>query len=473
MPGGTFCAETSKAPRLPSSLRPFLKVTSEDLNAYAEPLKAKGPKSRAAIELLLHAHREFPDRFLTEGRNVFELLHDALRSWDDEDIATIIEAVLKDVSSGLNVQAIELAGWIQAHIDDEKRVRATNVVHCLQCRPPKEFRVLRVLSIAGYEKIVFKATWNAKMRNVALKKLIRLDGSSSTNELFAHGLSVNHPNIIETFPFKTDDGSMFFAEELLPDIIREDQDLGQIEIANLLRDMLNAASSLESEEYIHGDIKPDNIGRSHSRYLLLDFGTCQSAEKPTKATGSYRTRAPEVLLDEMALSFASDIWAIGATVFRLLCKRFPLLTHQDTWPAHADVSGRHRVLELLQSRAKSEYTVRIKSQEIPEPFRQVLTRMLAEKPNDRGTARELLGICEQTLGAYLRTGTAPRAFSPMEELACLSEFLTDEPSLALMSYDDRRTLHATLQRIERSPALGEDGKAALEALRRRLPGDAK
>ena len=49
---------------------------------------------------------------------------------------------------------------------------------------------------------------------------------------------------------------------------------------------------------VHGDIKPDNIGKKEGRFVLLDFGICRSAEKftaDTTATGSLRTRAPELL----------------------------------------------------------------------------------------------------------------------------------------------------------------------------------
>src|SRR5262249_33780923 len=127
------------------------------------------------------------------------------------------------------------------------------------------------------------------------------------------------------------------VEEKLPSVLDDGwRASGVYESANLLHDVAQALSYLHEElRLVHGDVKPDNIGRRDGLFILLDFGVCRPECKFTtevKATGSLRTRAPELFLTgkyEQGQANKADVWAIGATVFKAITGRFPFLTTDE------------------------------------------------------------------------------------------------------------------------------------------------
>lgn len=81
---------------------------------------------------------------------------------------------------------------------------------------------------------------------------------------------------------------------------------------------------------VHRDIKPQNILVGYEndglRARLSDFGLAKQANRLTllaTAAGTLAFKPPEALGDHSADSLASDIWALGVTLYRLLTDRFP------------------------------------------------------------------------------------------------------------------------------------------------------
>jgi serine/threonine-protein kinase len=81
---------------------------------------------------------------------------------------------------------------------------------------------------------------------------------------------------------------------------------------------------------VHRDIKPQNILVGYEndglRARLSDFGLAKQANRLTllaTAAGTLAYKPPEALGAHSADSLASDIWALGVTLYRLLTDRFP------------------------------------------------------------------------------------------------------------------------------------------------------
>jgi serine/threonine protein kinase len=132
------------------------------------------------------------------------------------------------------------------------------------------------------------------------------------------------------------------------------------EAANLLRDIASALAFIQGKQLVHGDVKPDNIGFEDGRYILLDFGICRSEEafsEDSTPTGSLRTRAPELLLGIQTHSHASDLWALGATVYNAVTGRFPLLDVGEQPPRVSDGSRRKVFEKALVSGESTERVV--------------------------------------------------------------------------------------------------------------------
>ena len=122
----------------------------------------------------------------------------------------------------------------------------------------------------------------------------------SSHERSSHPLNIRHPNIIETY-FESNGSETFLVEEWLPEVL-SDRWLtsGLQQTANLFYSLVKAIEKVHELGYVHGDVKPDIIGKKDDRFVLLDFGICRPKNEftaDTTATGSMRTRAPELLAD--------------------------------------------------------------------------------------------------------------------------------------------------------------------------------
>src|SRR5262249_17402572 len=132
------------------------------------------------------------------------------------------------------------------------------------------------------------------------------------------------------------------------------------EAANLLNDIGHALVYLYGElGLVHGDIKPANIGRKGGSYILLDFGICRRAcefKGDATATGSLRTRAPELFLtDKYPHPDKADVWSLGATVFNAVVGRFPFVDEGESVPRVSKPAEREAFEAVLKKRILEQW----------------------------------------------------------------------------------------------------------------------
>ena len=172
---------------------------------------------------------------------------------------------------------------------------------------------------------------------------------------------MKHPNIIETYYLTNNDNEGFFIEEYLPEVLNDEWNSNGIhEAANLLYNIGSALDELHQLNKVHGDVKPDNIGKRGENYILLDFGICRNIEEFTNditATGSLRTRAPELLAINKydGDPTKADVWALGATVFNAIVGHFPLFEKGEKPPRITKPEERINFEQILKRRAEQEW----------------------------------------------------------------------------------------------------------------------
>jgi serine/threonine-protein kinase len=147
---------------------------------------------------------------------------------------------------------------------------------------------------------------------------------------------VGHPGAVSVFEHgETDDGSAYLAmerlhgESLAERIGRSELPLP--ELLDILDQVLDVLAAAHDASIVHRDLKPDNLFlTTHGTTRVLDFGVARVLEE---APDDVRTRtgmtfgtmpymAPEQALGRRAeIDGRADIFALGATAFRIIAKR--------------------------------------------------------------------------------------------------------------------------------------------------------
>jgi len=209
-----------------------------------------------------------------------------------------------------------------------------------------------------------------------------------------------HPYIVTVLDAGVaDDGRPYLAMEYYPQPhfgLRARR--GALGVAEVLRVAIQVASAVETAHragIVHRDIKPANILTSeYGNPGLTDFGVAgvQGEDGLSVAGGvSPGFTAPEVLLDDRATgSRASDVYALGATVYALLAGRSPL------WHPGGDNSE-----GTLTHRAATGEVGPIGRDDVPRTLEHAVRQCLqpdpALRPDSAATFARMLQDVEQAL----------------------------------------------------------------------------
>ena len=149
-----------------------------------------------------------------------------------------------------------------------------------------------------------------------------------------------HPNIVSCRDFFTENGTAYlvmdFEEGLsLSQLLkaRNNEPLSEKQLLNMTLSILDGLKLVHSKGVLHRDIKPGNIfiRRSDEEPLLIDFGAAkQNYSKHSKFMSPYTMGyAPmEQVSDEGELGPWTDIYALGAVLWRVISGQNPVDVHK-------------------------------------------------------------------------------------------------------------------------------------------------
>ncbi|WP_019629933.1 serine/threonine-protein kinase [Actinomadura atramentaria] len=144
---------------------------------------------------------------------------------------------------------------------------------------------------------------------------------------------LNHPGVVTVHDVVDFDDRPWIVMELvdarsLQDVLDEDGPLTPARAAGIGRQMLAALRAAHAIGILHRDVKPANVLLARDgRAVLTDFGIAQVAGDATLTRtglimGSPAYMSPERVRGERALP-ASDLWALGATLYAAVEGRPP------------------------------------------------------------------------------------------------------------------------------------------------------
>lgn len=178
-------------------------------------------------------------------------------------------------------------------------------------------------------------------REVALKILRAKDVSPEAIRAFEREAvtisKLKSPHTVRIHDFgASDDGIYFIAMERLvghdfADLVRLFGPLSASHAIHLIKQACHSLEEAHAEGLIHRDIKPSNlfvteVGEARDIVKLLDFGVARSVHEqhPSRPAGTPAYLAPEVVVGGAA-SVASDIYAVGATIYFLVTGSAPFV----------------------------------------------------------------------------------------------------------------------------------------------------
>ncbi|MFF4503414.1 protein kinase [Streptomyces sp. NPDC001401] len=225
---------------------------------------------------------------------------------------------------------------------------------------------------------------------------------------------VRHPGVVAVHDVTEVDGRPLIVMELvdgpsLEQVLRERGSLDPVEAAGIGAKVMDALAAAHRAGVLHRDVKPGNILLEGSgRVVLTDFGIA-AMEDPGDGAATHLTRSGALVgsLDYLAperaqgadASPASDVWALGATLYAAVEGSSPF-------------------------RRTSTYSTltAIVTEPLPEPERagpltSVLQQLLDKRPDTRPEAEQARALLQavadagatDTPTAALRGGAAPRA----------------------------------------------------------------
>ncbi len=188
---------------------------------------------------------------------------------------------------------------------------------------------------------------------------------------------VRQANIVSVYGAAVHDGQAGLWTELvrgtsLAELLARHGPFPAEEVRGIGLDLAHALAAVHRHGLRHGDVKPENVMREVSgRIVLMDFGAAREldAANAPVVSGSLPYLAPEVLRGA-APTAASDLYALGVLLFRLLT---------GTWPYPADdLAGLLRAQD--EGRRLRLTAIR---RDVPRPLARAIEAALALDPARR------------------------------------------------------------------------------------------
>ena len=149
--------------------------------------------------------------------------------------------------------------------------------------------------------------------------------------------SLNHPNIVKVYDVFEENGTAYYVMEnieggSLKHLLNLAGRLNEEKASDYIHQIAEALSYLHHNHMMHLDIKPDNILlRPQGGVVLIDFGTSKGYDSEGSATSTtpvglskgYAPIEQYTIGGTQRFSPATDIYALGATLYRMLTGETP------------------------------------------------------------------------------------------------------------------------------------------------------
>ncbi|HHQ6579045.1 TPA: protein kinase domain-containing protein [Serratia fonticola] len=195
---------------------------------------------------------------------------------------------------------------------------------------------------------VFLAFDHILKRYVALKTPKNKSAEKRFRRSAILAAKVNHPNVAKTFDYFQEDGCEYLIEEFVDGVDLDKAILAKYThvdpylTAKIFHNLAKALAASHHVGVIHRDLKPTNVmvigDINASEVKITDFGISKMAEEEIDeaarygeeslsssqtAIGALPYMAPEIIERPKDVSKPTDVWAIGAMMYRIITGNYP------------------------------------------------------------------------------------------------------------------------------------------------------
>ncbi len=245
---------------------------------------------------------------------------------------------------------------------------------------------------------VYRAIQKSTAKQVALKVILPAHAvEEDAIRFFIREASLlgqlDHPRIVRFHEFGMAAGQLFLAMEYvtridLEGILRTQSEPSRIRICCAMAcQVLEALSYAHTRSLVHRDIKPSNIlvyqPQQKLRIKLADFGLSKNYMNAGFSgmtlegdiRGTLRYIPPEQVIDSRYAKPASDIYAVGATLYEYLCGK----------PPFDFATGQKQIMAILE---EDPPPLRERCPQAPAEVAAIVARALAKDPLNRFSSAE-------------------------------------------------------------------------------------
>lgn len=217
---------------------------------------------------------------------------------------------------------------------------------------------------------------------------------------------VNHPNVAKTLDYVEQHGRSYLAEEIIEGadldaaLLAKVPQLDPYLVARIFHYLAKGLAAAHHAGVIHRDLKPTNImvgGGFHlDQIKITDFGIAKMADEElteaaeggseslsmsATALGALPYMSPEAIDTPRNVTFATDIWSLGAMTYQLLTGNPPF------------GSGLRIVAKILEAQPPefpSFLTENVQFSPLADQLIAIVLSCMKKSPSDRPTADDLV-----------------------------------------------------------------------------------
>ncbi|HWD63440.1 MAG TPA: serine/threonine-protein kinase [Humibacter sp.] len=290
------------------------------------------------------------------------------------------------------------------------------------------FSYVRALGSGGFAD-VFLYEQNMPRRQVAVKVLLAEVVTPSVRQMFQAEANLMaqlsaHPAVLTVYQASVaSDGRPYLVMELCSPALSQRYRTAPLGVPEALAIGVKIAGAVETAHragVLHRDVKPSNIlTTAYGHPVLSDFGiaaTLGDAELAEAVGMSVPWSAPEVLTDDTTGTVASEVWALGATIYSLVAGRSPF-----------EVAGTENSSAQLITRIRRAKPEPIGRPDVPARLEAVLQRSMSRRPEAR--QHSVLELIRDLQSVEAELGFVPTP----------ADLSVDEWAAAIAVDDDERT----------------------------------